>query len=638
MAEERDKSLIRKYAERKAKKSGKKLAKKAAKAAARLVKKASKLAIHLIGKALLWFAGTVGLPVVLIGFGLIIFIVIFLLFTAQYINNGEDEDALKIKNYIETKCDQTVDMKRSEQLPYRVPGELVISTLQLQIYKLDENEVDRLSDGDGINYTARNKRIVDRLTELLKPEFEYTKYTEIHETKVTTCTDGSCSSSVTAKEVKVDKLTYVDAWNQKGSFEYKLVQHPYRQVSSYTYTTSCGQDEEDCTPSTTTITTEQREKQADMVSSNVSPDFTRFDNQLNSYGASPEDKKLVEIIAEGLGLRMGYSDWLNGTGFIGGGGFNGTITPGSNVPSKFMPIYLDAEKKYGVDWYMLAAIHFVESSFSDSNTGSNVSSVGAIGPMQFMPRTWIGWSYKAANSTSLGNATIPYTDLTNPKIIKKYNGYGTDGNGDGKADPWSVEDAIHAAAYYLSKSGYAKDQRKAIWNYNHADWYVLKVLDKAKEIQSAATYLLADGEVPINTKGDFTLPCKCYGTSPYGPRWGSFHQGIDLGANGQPVPIIAAADGQVTRSYSSSSYGETIFISHNINGKKYTTVYAHMVAGSRRVYEGALVKKGQVIGNMGNTGFSTGVHLHFEIHSPTWTQGGPPTSLNPARYVSISFK
>ncbi|MED4360541.1 M23 family metallopeptidase, partial [Geobacillus stearothermophilus] len=66
------------------------------------------------------------------------------------------------------------------------------------------------------------------------------------------------------------------------------------------------------------------------------------------------------------------------------------------------------------------------------------------------------------------------------------------------------------------------------------------------------------------------------------------------------------------RSYYSSSYGNVIFVSHVINGQTYTTVYAHLEA--RLVGEGQHVRKGQVIGYMGNTGNSTGPHLHFELH------------------------
>ena len=66
------------------------------------------------------------------------------------------------------------------------------------------------------------------------------------------------------------------------------------------------------------------------------------------------------------------------------------------------------------------------------------------------------------------------------------------------------------------------------------------------------------------------------------------------------------------KSYYSASYGNVVFIAHQINGKLYTTVYAHM-----KVQAGQ-VQTGQLIGHMGNTGHSYGQHLHFELHNGEW--------------------
>jgi murein DD-endopeptidase MepM/ murein hydrolase activator NlpD len=124
-------------------------------------------------------------------------------------------------------------------------------------------------------------------------------------------------------------------------------------------------------------------------------------------------------------------------------------------------------------------------------------------------------------------------------------------------------------------------------------------------------------ETPTVTSGGFMRPCIGTITSKFGKRWGRFHYGIDIAAPGR-VPIVAAADGVVSRSYYSSTYGEVIMIRHNIGGKIYETVYAHMRKGSRKYKAGQHVKKGAIIGYMGNTGRSTGQHLHFEIHVGGW--------------------
>jgi murein DD-endopeptidase MepM/ murein hydrolase activator NlpD len=98
-----------------------------------------------------------------------------------------------------------------------------------------------------------------------------------------------------------------------------------------------------------------------------------------------------------------------------------------------------------VPWQVLAAINKVESNFG-RNMGP--SSAGAIGWMQFMPSTWERW--------------------------------GVDADGDGLANPWSAEDAIAAAARYLAASGGATDISRAVFSYNHAQWYVDEVLQLAQ--------------------------------------------------------------------------------------------------------------------------------------------------------------
>lgn len=100
-------------------------------------------------------------------------------------------------------------------------------------------------------------------------------------------------------------------------------------------------------------------------------------------------------------------------------------------------------------------------------------------------------------------------------------------------------------------------------------------------------------------------------TDTYGTRWGK-HYGIDIAAP-QGTPIYAIDDGVVNRSFYSDSYGNVIFIAH---GNGLETVYAHL--HKRYVKEGDIVGVGEEIGTVGNTGRSTGDHLHFEVHIGSW--------------------
>ncbi|OIJ21007.1 peptidase M23 [Anaerobacillus alkalidiazotrophicus] len=136
----------------------------------------------------------------------------------------------------------------------------------------------------------------------------------------------------------------------------------------------------------------------------------------------------------------------------------------------------------------------------------------------------------------------------------------------------------------------------------------------------------------VTQEGNFMRPTTGAITSPYGPRWGRFHHGIDIGKGGRQgdVPVVAVEAGTVIRSYYSPSYGNTVMISHNVNGQVITTLYAHLE--NRMVSDGQRVSKGQLLGYMGNTGQSFGPHLHFEVHEGPWN-GAKSNSVDPLRYI-----
>mgnify|MGYP003766563877 FL=1 len=105
----------------------------------------------------------------------------------------------------------------------------------------------------------------------------------------------------------------------------------------------------------------------------------------------------------------------------------------------------------------------------------------------------------------------------------------------------------------------------------------------------------------------FEWPARGRISSRYGTRWGRMHYGLDL-AVPTGTPVRAAADGRITWSGSRGTYGNLVIIDH---GLKVETRYAH---NSRLVVRaGDTVKRGQIIAYSGNTGRSTGPHIHFEI-------------------------
>jgi hypothetical protein len=129
------------------------------------------------------------------------------------------------------------------------------------------------------------------------------------------------------------------------------------------------------------------------------------------------------------------------------------------IPPFLLPIYQACGTEYGIPWEVLASINKIETGFG---TNLNVSTAGAVGWMQFLPSSW-----KA---------------------------FGLDANGDGRKDPYNPVDAICAAAHYLKLAGGDHDLYKAIFAYNHADWYVQEVL----------LYARAYGKLPSDLVGSLT--------------------------------------------------------------------------------------------------------------------------------------
>ncbi|AJQ29429.1 peptidoglycan DD-metalloendopeptidase family protein [Pelosinus fermentans] len=121
--------------------------------------------------------------------------------------------------------------------------------------------------------------------------------------------------------------------------------------------------------------------------------------------------------------------------------------------------------------------------------------------------------------------------------------------------------------------------------------------------------LLARAETTVSRSSGkrFSWPTEGELTSGFGHRWGRNHDGIDL-ANDIGTPVRAARSGRVSYSGWSSGYGRVVMIEHE---QGYTTVYGHL--NESYVSGGQYVKVGQSIAAMGNTGYSTGPHLHFEV-------------------------
>ncbi|WP_372790649.1 murein hydrolase activator EnvC [Paraconexibacter sp.] len=177
--------------------------------------------------------------------------------------------------------------------------------------------------------------------------------------------------------------------------------------------------------------------------------------------------------------------------------------------------------------------------------------------------------------------------------------------------------------YDRTKDGKAAALRKVRAERHDLEGH-LKGLEKEQAKVQAALQAPAAGSIPTGsfrgTGGRLTTPTQGTFTSPFGQRWGRLHAGIDIAAP-TGTAIVAADSGKVVLMGPTGGYGNYTCIQHN---QSMSTCYAHQSAYGTSL--GANVRRGQRIGSVGNTGNSTGPHLHFEVRI-----NGTP--VNPMLYL-----
>lgn len=153
-------------------------------------------------------------------------------------------------------------------------------------------------------------------------------------------------------------------------------------------------------------------------------------------------------------------------------------------------------------------------------------------------------------------------------------------------------------------------------------------------VQTAAPAVSPAPPEPPSPLLTFAEPVPGYPVnSPFGLRrlpWethGRLHEGVDIAAP-PGMPVVAAADGLITRAGRSPTYGTYVEIRHR-GGLR--TFYAHLGGLGERARAGTFVRGGTLIGKIGNSGTSTGPHLHFEIRK------ADDRPLNPVAFIGKSF-
>ena len=231
------------------------------------------------------------------------------------------------------------------------------------------------------------------------------------------------------------------------------------------------------------------------------------------------------------------------------------------IPPFLLPIYQAAGVQYGIRWEVLAAINEIET---DYGRNLNVSSAGALGWMQFLPSSW--------------------------KM------YGVDANRDGEKDPYNPVDAIFAAGRYLKAAGAEHDLRRAIFAYNHADWYVDSVMLRARLIAGVPADVvgsltgLTEGHFPVHAVARYAGHLRKSDIRKLGRKVRSAHnaaaiieaqkhrRSIDIFSR-RGAPVIAVNDGIVKKVGRNDRLGRFIVL-QDVYGNRYT--YAHLGSISKR--------------------------------------------------------
>jgi SLT domain-containing protein len=231
------------------------------------------------------------------------------------------------------------------------------------------------------------------------------------------------------------------------------------------------------------------------------------------------------------------------------------------IPPFLLSIYQAAGTQYGIRWEVLAAINEIET---DYGRNLNVSSAGALGWMQFIPSSW--------------------------------RTYGVDANNDGEKDPYNPVDAIFAAARYLKAAGGEDNLRRAIFAYNHADWYVDSVMLRARLISGLPADLvgsltgLTQGHFPVHAKARYADDVTEQDLKRLKRKTRRAHNAaalVNASAHRRSIniyarkgaPVIAVNDGIVKKIGNNAKLGRYIIL-QDVYGNRYT--YAHLGSISKR--------------------------------------------------------
>jgi len=185
--------------------------------------------------------------------------------------------------------------------------------------------------------------------------------------------------------------------------------------------------------------------------------------------------------------------------------------------------------------------------------------------------------------------------------------------GDEKSEKEKLEKLVGDAEQKKKEVEGIFNEKKNLLRQTRANKNALIAMEKQLEAKEAEITKELEALRYGNAPGKLTFPTRGFLTSGFGNRISpisgvmGFHAGIDIGA-ATGTPVIAAAGGEIVQAGYIGGYGYAIIIYH---GGGFSTVYGHL--SKFAVSTGQKVKRNQIIGYVGSTGYATGPHLHFEV-------------------------
>jgi len=276
-------------------------------------------------------------------------------------------------------------------------------------------------------------------------------------------------------------------------------------------------------------------------------------------------------------------------------------TKDSDMYIQRMKLYTKIESVTNIPWYYLAAIDQYERNVRQAR--KDIPAAEGITGIFFKPEEWTG-------------SLNPDLNDENPKSIQFFNGFGVDGDGDGKASLSNDVDVLYAFASYLLSYGTDHDNLKiGLWNYYKRGKAVGIIVGKSKIYKQFGTLDLDKHAFPLPLRSNYSFRSTWGAARGWGGR--RIHEGTDIFAD-YGVPVRATAYGIIEMKGWNRFGGWRIGIRDINNNYHY---FAHLSGFAKDLKVGQIVEPGMLIGGVGSSGYgppgTSGKfppHLHYGIY------------------------